>query len=76
MDVEAKVSSVASPIVACSQQDVELICSQIWIVSASANQLPLQIEDASRPEKADVRYRRTTQFYCEINCKFNRMKKG
>ncbi|XP_019881113.1 aspartate--tRNA ligase, cytoplasmic [Aethina tumida] len=53
VDVEAKVSSVASPIVACSQQDVELICSQIWIVSASANQLPLQIEDASRPEKAD-----------------------
>lgn len=38
----------------CSQRDVELVAAEIWVVSASAPQLPLQIEDASRPEKADV----------------------
>ncbi|CAH0546681.1 unnamed protein product [Brassicogethes aeneus] len=53
VDIEAKVATVGSPIASCTQQDVELISTQIWIVSASANQLPLQIEDASRPEKAD-----------------------
>jgi lysyl-tRNA synthetase class II len=54
IDVEAKVVEVATPVAGCSQQNVELLASQIWVVSASAPQLPLQIDDASRPEKADV----------------------
>lgn len=54
MDVEAKVVEAPSGIAGCSQQDVEILASQIWVVSQSAVQLPLQIEDASRPEKAEV----------------------
>lgn len=34
----------------CSQTDIELVVSQVWVVSQSLPQLPLQIEDASRPE--------------------------
>lgn len=54
MDLEALVSEVGSPITGCTQQDVELVASQVWMVSSSAASLPLQIEDASRPEKSDV----------------------
>ncbi|XP_044268889.1 aspartate--tRNA ligase, cytoplasmic [Tribolium madens] len=53
IDVEAKVVEVPTAVAGCSQQDIELLASQIWVVSASAPQLPLQIEDASRPEKSD-----------------------
>merc|ERR1711872_1188377 len=41
MGVEEKIES-------CSQQDVELHVKQVWVVSASDPQLPLQIEDAGR----------------------------
>ncbi|XP_066151010.1 aspartate--tRNA ligase, cytoplasmic [Euwallacea fornicatus] len=51
IDVEATVVEVPSGVAGCSQSQVELVASQIWIVSASFPQLPLQIEDASRPEK-------------------------
>lgn len=54
IDVEATVSQVTGSVAGCTQHDVELVASQIWVVSAAAPQLPLQIEDASRPEKADV----------------------
>ncbi|KAF5287932.1 hypothetical protein FQA39_LY15602 [Lamprigera yunnana] len=54
VDVEAVVAEVGGAGVAgCTQRHVELIVSQIWVVSASAPQLPLQIEDASRPETND-----------------------
>ncbi|CAH1099155.1 unnamed protein product [Psylliodes chrysocephalus] len=53
LDVEARVSEVPNSIASCSQQDVELVVTQLWVVSQSAPQLPLQIEDASRPEKAE-----------------------
>ncbi|RZC35033.1 aspartate--tRNA ligase, cytoplasmic [Asbolus verrucosus] len=53
VDVEAKVVEVGAAVAGCSQQEVELLASQLWVVSASAPQLPLQIEDASRPEKGD-----------------------
>ncbi|KAI4469797.1 aspartyl-trna synthetase [Holotrichia oblita] len=53
VDVEAQLAKVEAGVAGCTQQDVELVVSQIWVVSASAPQLPLQIEDASRPEKAD-----------------------
>ncbi|CAH1179448.1 unnamed protein product [Phaedon cochleariae] len=53
IDVEARVAEVPAGVAGCSQQDVELVASQIWVVSLSAPQLPLQIEDASRPEKSE-----------------------
>ena len=48
VDVEAVVKKVDDKIESCSQQDVELHVSQVWIVSNSDPQLPLQIEDAGR----------------------------
>ncbi|GLV32060.1 Aspartyl-tRNA synthetase [Carabus blaptoides fortunei] len=53
VDIEAEVVTVAQQIESCSQKDVELYVKQLWVVSASAPQLPLQIDDASRPEKSD-----------------------
>lgn len=54
VDIEAEVVTVPQKVESCTQQEVELSVKQIWVVSASAPQLPLQIEDASRPEKNDV----------------------
>merc|ERR1711962_1220700 len=48
IDVEAVVTKVEEKIESCSQQDVELHVKQVWVVSASDPQLPLQIEDAGR----------------------------
>lgn len=45
---------MGSPVAGCTQKDVELVVSEIWVTSAAAPQLPLQIEDASRPEKSNV----------------------
>ncbi|XP_034253211.1 aspartate--tRNA ligase, cytoplasmic [Thrips palmi] len=53
IDVQAKVSKVPKKIESCTQKDVELHIQQIWVVSAAKNQLPLLIEDASRPEKKE-----------------------
>lgn len=54
VDLEGTVVDVGKKGVAgCTQGDVELLVSQIWIVSVAVSQLPLQIEDASRPEKSD-----------------------
>lgn len=51
IDVEAKVSKVPKKIESCSQKDVELHIQQLWTVSSAKSQLPLLIEDASRPVK-------------------------
>lgn len=53
VDIKGKVTKTPSKIGSCSQQDVELHIEELWIVSQSANQLPLLIEDASRPVKVD-----------------------
>nr|XP_022915998.1 aspartate--tRNA ligase, cytoplasmic [Onthophagus taurus] len=53
VDLQAEVVKAAAEISGCSQRDVELDAKEIWVVSASAPQLPLQIEDASRPETAE-----------------------
>ncbi|XP_005095117.1 aspartate--tRNA ligase, cytoplasmic [Aplysia californica] len=50
IDVEGTVQKTDQKIQSCTQQDVELSLSQIWVVSASEPRLPLLIEDASRPE--------------------------
>ena len=54
IDVYATVVKTATPIESCTVSDVELVATQVWIVSAARAQLPLQIEDAARPEKTDV----------------------
>ncbi|XP_049844446.1 aspartate--tRNA ligase, cytoplasmic [Schistocerca gregaria] len=53
IDVEAVVSKVPRTVDGCTQKTVELHGLQIFVVSASKSQLPLQIEDAARPVKDD-----------------------
>jgi len=48
VDVKAVVTKVEEKIESCTQQDVELHVKEVWVVSASDPQLPLQIEDAGR----------------------------
>jgi len=50
IDVEGVVIPVTIPITSASQQDVEIHIEKIFVVSKSDPKLPLQIEDASRPE--------------------------
>ncbi|RWS03088.1 aspartate--tRNA ligase: cytoplasmic-like protein [Dinothrombium tinctorium] len=50
IDVEGVVVAVENPIESCSQKDVELHVKQIFVVNAAEPRLPLQIEDAARPE--------------------------
>lgn len=54
IDLHAQIVAVSSKIESCSVQDVELSVLEIHLVSAAKPQLPLQIEDASRPEKTNV----------------------
>ncbi|XP_002737659.1 aspartate--tRNA ligase, cytoplasmic-like [Saccoglossus kowalevskii] len=49
---EAKVES-------CSQKDVEILIEQLYVVSASEPQLPLQLDDAVRPATEDDESRPT-----------------
>lgn len=66
--MQAKVCKVPKKIESCTQKDVELHVQQMWLVSAAKNQLPLLIEDASRPEKKDedVRFPILLQT-CKVN---------
>ena len=48
--------SVPNKIESCTEQDLELQLLEIFVVSQAKAQLPLQIEDASRPEKNDVSF--------------------
>lgn len=54
IDLHAQVVAVSSKIESCTVQTVELSVLEIYLVSPAKPQLPLQIEDASRPEKNDV----------------------
>lgn len=51
VDVEAEVVAVKQKIESCTQKDAELQVKELFVVSAAKSQLPLLIEDASRPEK-------------------------
>lgn len=53
VDIQANVLAVTQKIESCTEQDLELHGLEIFVVSQAKNQLPLQIEDASRPEKKD-----------------------
>ncbi|MCL4142827.1 UNVERIFIED_CONTAM: hypothetical protein GTU68_013861, partial [Idotea baltica] len=54
IDVEGKVVGVSQKIESCTLQDVEIHVSKVFVVSSSASRLPLQIEDAMRPETEDA----------------------
>jgi len=53
VDVEGEVKAVDAPVTSASQQDVEIHISKIYCISKSDARLPLQIEDATRPENAE-----------------------
>lgn len=53
IDVKATVQTVDVPIEGCSQKLIELHAKEVWVVSASAPQLPLLIEDALRSEDVE-----------------------
>ncbi|KAG1705484.1 Aspartate--tRNA ligase, cytoplasmic [Nymphon striatum] len=53
VDVEGTVRTVNQKIESCSQKDVEIHVSQLFVVSAAAPRLPLQIDDASRAIQED-----------------------
>lgn len=48
--------TVMQEIESCTQKDVELHVSELYVVSTAKNQLPLLIEDASRPITDDVSF--------------------
>ncbi|KAK1165759.1 aspartate--tRNA ligase, cytoplasmic [Acipenser oxyrinchus oxyrinchus] len=50
VDVEGVVRKVDQKIESCSQQDVELHVERIFVISLAEPRLPLQLEDAVRPE--------------------------
>lgn len=56
IDLHANVVTVTSKIESCTEQNLELSVLEIYLISSAKPQLPLQIEDASRPEKNDVGY--------------------
>merc|ERR1712227_979467 len=57
----AVVKKVSEKIEACTQQDVELHVTQVWVVSKSDTQLPLQIEDAGRKVTEDGNFATVNQ---------------
>lgn len=53
IDLKVKVVSVPIKVEFCTEKDIELIPTEIFVVSQAKQSLPLQIEDASRPEKSN-----------------------
>uniref|UniRef100_A0A1A9USQ6 Aspartate--tRNA ligase, cytoplasmic n=1 Tax=Glossina austeni TaxID=7395 RepID=A0A1A9USQ6_GLOAU len=53
VDIQAKAVAVPSKIESCTEQNLELAIQQLFVVSQAKAQLPLQIEDASRPDNLD-----------------------
>lgn len=54
VDIEGVIRSVPKRIESCSQQDVEIHVQRAYVISESEARLPLQIEDASRPDSETV----------------------
>lgn len=50
VDVEGFIRASPQTIEACTQKNVEMHVTQVFVVSAAEARLPLQIEDAARPE--------------------------
>lgn len=53
IDVQGFVRKTPTKVESCTQADVELHVSQMWVVSAAEPRLPILIEDAMRPEADD-----------------------
>eukprot|EP00731_Ephydatia_muelleri_P032548 Em0024g92a len=53
VDVEGTIASTSERILGCSHQTVELRVTKVFVVSQAAAQLPLQIEDAMRPDNSE-----------------------
>ncbi|GAB0093856.1 Aspartate--tRNA ligase, cytoplasmic [Sergentomyia squamirostris] len=53
VDLKANAISVPNKIESCTEQTLELSVLEIYVVSTAKAQLPLQIEDAARPENPD-----------------------
>uniref|UniRef100_A0A182Q122 Aspartate--tRNA ligase, cytoplasmic n=1 Tax=Anopheles farauti TaxID=69004 RepID=A0A182Q122_9DIPT len=53
IDLKALVIPVEQRIESCTEQTLELHVLELFLLSAAKAQLPLQIEDASRPEKSN-----------------------
>lgn len=53
IDVEGVVQDVPKKVESCSQSDVELHVTKLFVVNAAEPRLPLQIEDASRPDTGE-----------------------
>ncbi|XP_037948006.1 aspartate--tRNA ligase, cytoplasmic-like [Teleopsis dalmanni] len=53
IDIQAKAVAVPNKIEACTEQNLELSIEQIFVISQAKAQLPLQIEDASRPDTSE-----------------------
>ena len=54
VDVCGKVVIAAKSVESCSKCDIELVIEQFLVISQAAVPLPLQIEDASRPENVST----------------------
>ena len=54
IDINANVVGVEKKIESCTEQTLELSINEIYVISEAKAQLPLQIEDASRPEITGV----------------------
>lgn len=54
IDINADVVAVQNKIESCTEQTLELFINEIYVISEAKAQLPLQIEDASRPELSGV----------------------
>ena len=50
IDVEGWLRKSPTKIESCTQNDVELHATKVFVISASEPRLPLLIEDAMRPE--------------------------
>ncbi|XP_051876785.1 aspartate--tRNA ligase, cytoplasmic [Pristis pectinata] len=59
VDVEGYVRKVEQKVESCSQCDVELHIVKLFVVSAAEPRLPLQLDDAIRPETGDEEGRAT-----------------
>lgn len=53
VDIRGLAKGVENKIESCTEKDLELHVNEIYVVSQAKPQLPLQIEDASRPELGD-----------------------
>lgn len=65
VDIKGLVVKPEVPVESCTQNDIEVVCREIFCISRSASDLPFNIEDASRPDTAfeseDTQYVRVLQ---------------